>query len=176
MTPTNIIIAGLALALALVTAALGWQTVRLAKEQTAHQATVATFAKLRESHATASKVATEAARAEEHRRVFALERLIHEQAKVAESARADADAAAGALNRLRDKAARLAPAASIATAGTTTAATSPPADNPSVVLADMLGSLGRRAVDLGKYADEARNAGLTCEASYDALKNAVRLN
>jgi hypothetical protein len=170
MTPTNMIIAGLALALAMVTGALGWQTVRLSKEQTAHQTTVATFAKLRETQANEAKSAAEAARTEEHRRIFALEGVIREQTKVAASARADADAAAVALKRLRDKAASFATAAGQTPAGATTAPTSPPTDNTTVVLADVLGSLGQRAVDLGKYADEARSAGLACEASYDTLR------
>ncbi len=170
MNPTNMIIAGLAVALALVTGALGWQTVRLAKEEKAHQATVATFAKLREKQAEQAKADIEAARAEEHRRIFALEGVIREQAKVAERTRADADAAAVALKRLRDKANRLAAAADSRAADPPTASASPPAEPSAMVLADVLGSLGQRAVDLGKFADESRSAGLACEASYEAVK------
>lgn len=172
MTPTNMIIAGLALALALVTGALGWQTVRLANEQKAHQTTVATFATLREKQAEQAKADVEAARSEEHRRIFALEGIIHEQAKVAAKARADADAADVALKRLRDKANRLATSTSSRTVNTATAPASSPAESPAMVLADVLGSLGQRAVELGKFADESRSAGLTCEASYDAVRDA----
>lgn len=171
MTPTNMIIAGLALALTLVTGALGWQTVRLAKEEKSHQTTVATFAKLREKQAEQAKADVESARAEEHRRIFALEGVIREQAKLATSARADADAATVALKRLRDKANRLAASTSSRPADTPVTSTSPPADPSAMVLADVLGSLGQRAVELGKFADESRRAGLTCEASYDAVRD-----
>jgi hypothetical protein len=170
MTPTNLIIAGLALALALVTGLLGWQTVRLANEQKAHQTTVATFAQLREKQATQAKTDIEAVRAEEHRRIFALEGVIHEQAKLAASARADADAADLAFKRLRDKANRLATSTSQRPTNPTTPAAGQTAEPAAMVLADVLGSLGQRAVDLGRFADESRSAGLACEASYDAVR------
>jgi hypothetical protein len=93
-------------------------------------------------------------------------------ADLTRAARDAADARAAA-DRLRVAAAR---AARAAASGGSDPATSraaaeggAPAAGPGLVLADLLGRCGARAVELGEAVDRSRAAGLACERAYDAL-------
>lgn len=46
-----------------------------------------------------------------------------------------------------------------------------PASNTGVLLADVLGKSVERNRQLAEYADSAREAGLTCQAQYNSLRN-----
>lgn len=104
------------------------------------------------------------ARKEEQRRTTAQQEIANDATKQAEAARADAAAAAGVADRLRDR------LATLRAGGRTAPATGrPPAGDPIGVLADVLERADRRAGDLAAYADAARIAGLACERSYRSL-------
>lgn len=82
-----------------------------------------------------------------------------------------ADAAAGSL---RERARQLAAAARCPAASASAAAGSPPADAPGDLLADLLERLDEAAGEVGRYADQARLAGATCERAYQALTDEGR--
>lgn len=165
---TNVLIAAL-IALA---ALLGLQTVRLAKEQTAHQTTKATHAgKLAEQERTA-RAQIEAVRSKEAARVIGLEGVIHANIEKLAVTQADATAARVAADRLRDKLARIAAAARERGSNPGATPASPPADDTTVVLADLLRRADARAGELAEFADRAHAAGQICEASYDAVRAA----
>lgn len=84
----------------------------------------------------------------------------------------DAAAATAALDGLRRRAAQYAAAARGAASHPATVGNSPATDDPSGVLADVLGKLGGRAQLLAAYADAARRAGKQCERDYDTLRDA----
>ncbi len=150
----------LAGAVLVATLAAGVQTLRLAREQAAH-------AETRRDYAEAAQAAVEQVRAEEHRRHRALQEAIEHAEKDAQKARADASRARAAGDRLRDA------ARSVATAACPDhpAAAEPgaPADTAAELLAFVLERVDERAGELARVADEARVAGLACEAAYDAL-------
>ncbi|WP_312387767.1 DUF2514 domain-containing protein [Pseudomonas sp.] len=109
------------------------------------------------------------ARAEEQRRAQAQEEAranAHEERTIADAGAAGADTAG---QRLRDEAGKL--AATVSCPGTDTAAIArgQAAARAAMVLSDLLARADARAGELAKAYDRARIAGLTCEASYNAL-------
>ncbi|XVJ69905.1 MAG: DUF2514 family protein [Rhizobacter sp.] len=151
---------------------VGVQTVRLAKEQTAHQVTKTDRADKLAEQERIARAHVEAVRLREVARVSALEGVIHEKSALLESAQTDAAAARVAADRLRDKVARIAAAANARSANPGAAPASPPADNPTVVLTDVLGRIDARAGELAEFATRAHQAGQICEAGYDSVKGA----
>lgn len=104
---------------------------------------------------------------ENKRRVAALEIARDNAEKMAATAATDAATARAAAERLRNRANAL---AADAKRNYPTAAEGGPATGSAIdLLAYMLGRLGQAAGQLAEYGDAARIAGLTCEASYDAL-------
>lgn len=110
------------------------------------------------------------ARAEEQRRTIEQREALDEAQRLAARSRADAARAADA--------GRLFIAAAIA--GTVSGSGLRPKDpaagsscsatgETAVLSADVLGRLVQRSVDLARFADDAHDAGITCERSYDAL-------
>lgn len=154
---------------------LGLQTLRLADERTEHQTTVSMWAKEREGHERNTRLAVEAARAEEQRRTTAVQEIADETKAKLEVARADAADARDAGERLRQRVAQLTTAIGRATAGKP-AATGPGA--PTQTTADLLADVQRRideATDtIAGFADQSHAAGLACERSYDALTTPAR--
>lgn len=151
------VLAGLALVAALLLGYGLWQSheqslgaEREISKQTA-QALVATQDNLRESN----------------RRTVAVEGNAHAADLAASAARADADAAHSAGERLR---LRLA-AAERGRAASDPAATSAgaTADAPGLVPYDVFESVRAAGERLAGYADQSRIAGQACERSYDAL-------
>ncbi|POF88233.1 DUF2514 domain-containing protein [Pseudomonas putida] len=109
------------------------------------------------------------ARAEEQRRAKAQEEAranAHEERTIAD---VGADGADVVGQRLRDEGAKL--AATVSCPGTDTAAVArgQAATRAAMVLSDLLARADARAGELAKAYDRTRIAGLTCEASYNAL-------
>lgn len=109
------------------------------------------------------------ARQEEQRRAQAREETrahAQEERKIANTGAAGADAAG---QRLHDDGAKF--AAAISCPGTDTAAVArgQAATRAAMVLFDLLARADARAGELAKAYDQARIAGLACEASYNAL-------
>jgi Protein of unknown function (DUF2514) len=111
------------------------------------------------------------ARQEEQRRAQAQEEArahAHEERTIADTGAAGADSTG---QRLRNEAGQF--AAAISCPGTDTAAVArgQAATRAAMVLSDLLTRADERAGELAKAYDRARIAGLTCEASYDALRH-----
>lgn len=109
------------------------------------------------------------ARAEEQRRAQAQEEArahAHEERTIADAGAAGADAAG---QRLRDEAAKLAATISCPATDTAALARGQAATRAAMVLSELLARADARAGELAKAYDRARMAGLTCEASYNAL-------
>lgn len=126
-----------------------------------HRATAAVneLAEVREA-------AYRAALIETTRRLTVQQEVTHAADLALAQARADADGAALAADRLRSAARNAASrACSAAPAGPGAAASA-----PAVVLADVLQSADSRAGELAAAVDAARVAGIACERAYEALR------
>lgn len=122
--------------------------------------------------ATASAEATEAARAEDQRRIAALQGMLNHARSDAAAARRDAAAADAERPGLLNAAAAAARACGgaddpAASDGSQTAAAA------GHVLADVLGRADARAAELAAALDAARAAGSLCERAYDALSTSM---
>lgn len=109
------------------------------------------------------------ARQEEQRRATAQEEArahAQEERTIADAGAAGADAAG---QRLRSDAAQLAAAVSCTGTDTAAVARGQAATRAAMVLSDLLARADARAGELAKAYDQARIAGLACEASYNAL-------
>lgn len=110
----------------------------------------------------------EANAAETARRFAAQQAIINEALREKENARADADRAAAAGERLRKQVAGLAAACSAAR-DPGAVGSGEAAGAAGDLLDGVLERLDEAANRIARYADEARAAGLACERSYDAL-------
>lgn len=109
--------------------------------------------------------------AETERRIAAQSEVIHEATVQRDRARADADAARAAGQRLRD-AQRAYIASALAGAARLDPAAAPggqAAGAPADLLADLQRRVDEAADGVGRFADESHAAGRACERSYDAL-------
>nr|WP_314487716.1 DUF2514 domain-containing protein [uncultured Pseudomonas sp.] len=109
------------------------------------------------------------AREEEQRRAQAQEEArvhAHKQHQMADADAAGADAAG---QRLQHDAAQLAAAVSCPGPDTAAVARGQAATRAAMVLSDLLARADARAGELAKAYDQARIAGLACEASYNGL-------
>lgn len=166
MSPLRYAAAGL---LVLLLGLLAVQTGRLQQAQTAIQAERAGRAEDKAAAAMAAASAVMAARAEEQRRHAALQETVDVAKNDAARARADARAADGRHDRLRDYAATLAAGCGAAAGDPAAAVGSAPAAGPGLVLAELFRRADERAGQLAEYADQARIAGQACERAYLAL-------
>jgi len=167
------------LALALTAGLLG-QTLRLhatqldaAAARTAHATALMAHAETLRSIADLTAAAALAVRAQENQWVKSQEENARETANQILAARADADDARRAGDRLQQRVAALVASARAAAAHPGTEPTVAPADDAIGVLADVLGRADTRAGILAEYADAARVAGTSCERDYDALTAAT---
>ncbi|WP_390342390.1 DUF2514 family protein [Variovorax boronicumulans] len=159
----------LGLALAAALAAAAWQG-RQAAAARADAATVrADFADYRATAAESARLAEKAERQEEERRHLAQGKALDEERARTSAARADADGYLAAAGRLQSRLDAAVAAARAARAKSAAAGGSSATADPIGVLADVLVRCERRVGLLAAYADKARIAGATCEASYDAL-------
>lgn len=164
-----------ALALVLV-AGLLWQTLRVhaaqldaATARTAHAKALTTHAETLRTIADLTAAAALAVRAQENQWAKAQEENARETANQITAARADADDARRAGDRLQQRVAALVASARAAAAHPGAGPAVAPAGDPIGVLADVLGRADTRAGILAEYADAARVAGASCERDYDAL-------
>ena len=123
--------------------------------------------------AAAALAASEAARAEEQRRAAAQQEVVDAYEKELQRMRADVAIADAAAGRLRERVAALVAAARQAAGGASLAPGSPPADDATGMLADVLGRCISRVQLLARVADERGAAGRACERAYDALTPAT---
>lgn len=143
--------------MAVLLALLGVQTMRIAelKEDAAEK---------RAADAEVARIAERAQRTEEQRRTAAVnQEVTNAQPIIQTEAR---DAAALPDSRLQQPAVRY---IRRACPNPSTATASPPAVDPLVVFADVLGRIEQRSEDLARLAGERGTAGTLCERSYDAL-------
>jgi hypothetical protein len=159
----------LAIALAGALVLLGVQSWRLAGEQRDHAQTRGDHAVLMAHAAKAAQDAEVAARLEEQRRVAALEGVIHETESKLAQARADADLAADAGQRLRQRIAQLAGSCRGTTGDPTAAGAGSATSATDDLLADVQRRLDEAADQLARFADASHTAGLACQQSYGAL-------
>lgn len=160
-----------AIAVAVLLALLGVDTVRIADKKAALSEAIAATANLKTEYAQAAQKAEAEARAEEARRTEATKQVISDaqsQTAVAQTAALDA---ARAADGLRGRVAAL-------IASSRASATNPGAAGrgPGQQGADALDVLGRvlsesdeAAGVVAAYADRLRIAGQACEAQYDSL-------
>lgn len=129
----------------------------------------AEWAAVREAAAETTRLAARAARAEEQRRVAALQEALDAaeiEARREREGRAAADAAAAGL---RERFAAAATAARFAACNPGLALGGPSAADPAGMLADVLGRCEARVRLLADVADQRGRAGKLCERAYDAL-------
>lgn len=163
-------------ALVVLLVLLGWQTMRLsdaqedlAREGEAHQRTIAKHADERTQWERESRLAVEAARAEEQRRTAAVQKEADEAKSQLAQSRRDEAAARSAGERLRQRLAALAARACSAPGGAPAADGGAAAAAAGNLLADVQRRLDEAADDLARFADAAAIAGRACERSYNAL-------
>lgn len=111
------------------------------------------------------------AREEEQRRAAEQQKAREDAQKEQKVADADATAADAAGQRLRDEAGKFAAATSCAATDPAVIARGASAARAAMVLSDLLARADARAGELAKAYDDARIAGLACEASYTSLRN-----
>jgi len=117
----------------------------------------------------AEVIGERSARQEEHRSADAQQEArlkAHEERTIADAGAADAHAAG---QRLRSDASQLAATVSCPSTDTAAVARGETATRAAMVLSDLLARADARAGELAKAYDQARIAGLACEASYNAL-------
>ncbi len=108
-------------------------------------------------------------REEERRRQSSINKVREDAEKQIALAERDALAASDAAAGVLEQAKRLAARAGKCPGNPSTTQPGPPATEPGVVLADVLGRADARAGDLAAAYDRSRAAGLACERAYDAL-------
>ncbi|WP_050720170.1 DUF2514 domain-containing protein [Aeromonas tecta] len=123
--------------------------------------------------ATARAKAEQKAREEELRRQSEIDEVRDYAQEEIAQAQADATAAGLESGRLREQARRLAARASQCASNPGVAQGSPAAEQPAVVLADLLSRADERAGELAAAYDRARASGLACERAYDSLRTAT---
>lgn len=162
-------IAGIGLVLAV--AAAGVQTYRLAGEQRDHAETRTKHAEQVAELERVARQAEASARETERRWSAAMEDVTNEHRARIDQARADADAAASAGERLRQRVAELAAGCRGPTGGASAANDGETAGATARVLADVQRRLDEAADRIARHADEARSAGLACERAYGAVSD-----
>lgn len=162
-----------ALAAAALAASIGGatvQTVRLHTERLAHAETKLAHAEQAAIKQAEARAAMLAAGVESHRRVIEIKEIAYAAQTQLDRARADADAARTAGERLRQRVAALTAAGRCpATTDPTTATTGPAADATGAMLADVFGRMEEAGRAMAAHADASRAAGLACQQAYDAL-------
>ena len=160
-------LAGAALLIALAVA--GVQTYRLSEERLAHAETSRTHAETISRLERRAREAESAARETERSWTAAMERVVNEHQTQIDQARADADAAASAGERLRQRVAELTAGCRRAAGGSAVAGSGQAADATARVLADVFSEVERVGREMAAEADRRGIAGAACEAAYGAL-------
>lgn len=108
-------------------------------------------------------------REEEQRRQSSINKVREDAEKQIAMAERDALAASDAAAGVLEQAKRLAARAGKCPGNPSTTQPGPPATEPGMVLADVLGRADARAGELAAAYDRSRAAGLACERAYDTL-------
>lgn len=116
-----------------------------------------------------SRLAAQAARAEEQRRTAALQEAVDAAERSAQRERADRAIADAAAGRLLERVRALVAASRFAASNPVTSVLGQAAEDAPGVLADMLGRCVSRVRLVAAVADERGRAGELCERAYDAL-------
>lgn len=149
--------------------AAGVQTVRLnAAQHTLADLRVA-IAEEHEREAREAAAASEAAREVERLRQSEIKEIVDEAQDRTRAAGLDAAAARAAGDGLRIRAAAAAASGHPPACDPGAPPPGPPADDYAQLLADVLGRVGERAVELAAIADARGIAGQACERAYDSL-------
>ncbi len=127
----------------------------------------------REAATTAALKESARIRAEEAAGRKKLQEALDDERKKTQAARADAAISDAAAGRLRDRVAAIVAAAREAARNPGVAPGSPPADDASGMLSDVLGRCVTRVRQLADIADARGIAGSTCERAYDALSSSA---
>jgi len=114
-------------------------------------------------------------RADEQRQAALQREAIDEAQRLAARSRAGVAGAARADRVLSDAIAATVAGTGLRPKDHAAAGSCPAADPAVVVLADVLGSARARLRELGEFADQAHDAGLTCERAYDAVTSRADL-
>lgn len=148
----------------------GLQTCRLSEEKREHAETVAAWATDRADRERETRKAVQAARDEEKRRAAEVQKAADDVAQQnLAQARADADAAADAGERLRAQLAKLTSSCGRPAGNPAAAGVGAPAQSSADLLADVQRRLDQAADGIARFADEAHTAGRACDAGWDAL-------
>lgn len=156
----------------LLAAALLWQALRLHTAQLDAATTRTATAETLRNIADLTAKAAQAVRERETQWAQAQEKNAHETKSQITAARADADDARRAGDRLQQRVAALVAAARGAAANPGAQPAVAPAGDPLDLLADVQRRLDGAAGELAEYGDAARVAGAGCERDYDALTGA----
>lgn len=130
---------------------------------------VAEFAQYRANTLDSVRQQVEAAREDERRTQIQLSKELENAHQSLTAARAAADDARSALDRLRARARAVAAGGQCPAQHPAAAASGPAAGDPAGLLADLLVEAAAEARRYAEIADNARIAGQLCERSYDAL-------
>lgn len=154
----------LAVLVVLLLAALGWQWG--VAQHAGHRADVAQAALMAERTARQQEAA---ARLTETKHAQRLQENLDAEHIARLAVEADARRADAAAGSLRERARQLAAASRCPATDSAAAAGGPAAAAPGDLLADLLERVDEAAGQVGRYADQARLAGATCERAYRAL-------
>ena len=127
------------------------------------------IAEINAAQAQALTDAVTAAREEEQRRTKTMEVIADDTRSKLDAAHADAATARTAAAGLRQQ---LADYRQRARSNPPVAGGSTPAEDPLVLLSELLSGADERAGDLAEFADRAHLAGRACETAYDSLRAA----
>lgn len=152
---------GVALVAALTTA--GIERTRAAGARADVAAARKDLADYRAAAAQEAQKAERAARTQEQTWRARVDGVIQDGQQQIARARDDADRAGAAERRLREQLAAYRAAVRAATSAPVAAGGSPPAEAALDLLADLLGGSGAALRELGRFADAAHAAGVTCE-------------
>lgn len=143
------------------------------RQDARYSALVASNAKVMQDYSDRASKAESAQREEGERRQDEKDKIQNEAKDRIATAQADAGRAANERDRLRGQlatftASHRSPGADPATG---TGGQGEPGEDAIGVLAGMLDRHTAELVEVGRYADELRGAGITCERQYDSLTN-----
>lgn len=151
-------------------AAAGVQTVRLSASKHMLADLRLAVADEHAREAQAALAAVEANRMTERARSERMQEIEIATQNRTRAAGLDAAGARDAADRLRARAGALAAGCSGPAGNPAAATVDPPAADTAVVLADVLGRIADRAVDLARLADQRGAAGDACERAYGSLR------
>lgn len=156
-------------AIVLLAGALGVQTLRLSEEKADHARDQAADEKARAMQVAAVLVESERQRRKYEDRIANLTGIVDDTIRIAQGVAADAVAARGASDRMREYAASLVAAARKARGNPAPAVGGAPAADPVDLLAELHRRADARAGELAAIADARGTAGRACERAYDTL-------